>query len=225
MLDSPGTATDYAPGVTLVSQAGAPGYGAKANVITTATQNIKVENKAIQELFDPNYGRMNATLGIEVPFTSAVVQTTIPLGYADATTETLKPGEVQIWKVTHNGVDTHPVHFHLVNVQLVNRVDWANVNLGVRPEELGWKDTVKFNQLEDVIVAVKSEDPADAVRRAVQHPAAGAVGAGGLDRGHHADQRDRPEQPEHPDRPADGGAQRPDQLRLGVRLALPHPRA
>lgn len=159
VLDSPGTATDYAPGVTLVSQAGAPGYGAKANVITTATQNIKVETKAIQELFDPNYGRMNATLGIEMPFTSAVVQTTIPLGYADATTESLKPGEVQIWKVTHNGVDTHPVHFHLVNVQLVNRVDWANVNLGVRPEELGWKDTVKFNQLEDVIVAVKSKIP------------------------------------------------------------------
>jgi FtsP/CotA-like multicopper oxidase with cupredoxin domain/fibronectin type 3 domain-containing protein len=159
VLDSVGTPTDFAPGVTLVSQAGAPGYGAKANVVTTATQHIKVENKAIQELFDPNYGRMNATLGIEVPFTSAVVQTTIPLGYADATTETLKPGEVQIWKVTHNGVDTHPVHFHLVNVQLVNRVDWANVNLGVRPEELGWKDTIKFNQLEDLVIAVKSKQP------------------------------------------------------------------
>ncbi len=159
VLDTVGTPTDFAPGVTLVSLAGAPGYGAKANVVTTATQHIKVETKAIQELFDPNYGRMNATLGIEVPFTSAVVQTTIPLGYADATTETLKPGEVQIWKVTHNGVDTHPVHFHLVNVQLVNRVDWANVNLGVRPEELGWKDTVKFNQLEDLIVAVKSKQP------------------------------------------------------------------
>ncbi len=159
LLDTPGTQTDFAPGITLVSQPGAPGYGAKANVVTSATQNIKVEAKAIQELFDPNYGRMNATLGIEVPFTSAVVQTTIPLGYADATTETLKPGEVQIWKITHNGVDTHPVHFHLVNVQLVNRVDWANVNLGVRPEELGWKDTVKFNQLEDLVIAVKSKQP------------------------------------------------------------------
>src|SRR5690606_34405388 len=64
VLDSPGSAIDFAPGITLVSQAGAPGYGAKANVVTTATQHIKVENKAIQELFDPNYGRMNATLGI-----------------------------------------------------------------------------------------------------------------------------------------------------------------
>lgn len=159
VLDNPGTQTDFAPGIKLVSQSGHPGYGAMANVVTTATQNIKVETKAIQELFDPNYGRMNATLGIEVPFTSATVQTTIPLGYSDARTESLKPGEVQVWKVTHNGVDTHPVHFHLVNVQLVNRVDWANVNLGVRPEELGWKDTVKFNQLEDLIIAVKSKQP------------------------------------------------------------------
>lgn len=25
----------------------------------------------------------------------------------------------QIWKITHNGVDTHSIHFHLFNVQLL----------------------------------------------------------------------------------------------------------
>ena len=29
----------------------------------------------------------------------------------------------QIWRITHNGVDTHPIHFHLYDVQMLNRVD------------------------------------------------------------------------------------------------------
>jgi FtsP/CotA-like multicopper oxidase with cupredoxin domain len=29
----------------------------------------------------------------------------------------------QIWKITHYGMDTHPIHFHLFNVQLINRFD------------------------------------------------------------------------------------------------------
>ena len=33
----------------------------------------------------------------------------------------------QIWRITHNGVDTHPIHFHLYDVQLVNRVTWDNI--------------------------------------------------------------------------------------------------
>ena len=82
------------------------------------------QTKAIQELFDPTFGRLNATLGVEVPFTSALTQTTIPLGYVDAPTEKFSDGETQIWKITHNGVDTHPMHFHLLNVQLINRVGW-----------------------------------------------------------------------------------------------------
>ena len=86
--------------------------------------SVYVENKAIQELFDPTYGRMNATLGVELPFVSALTQTTIPLGYVDPVTEKVTDGETQFWKITHNGVDSHPVHFHLVNVQVINRVGW-----------------------------------------------------------------------------------------------------
>ncbi|BBI99716.1 hypothetical protein FGKAn22_14090 [Ferrigenium kumadai] len=122
-------------------------------------QTLPVQNKAIQELFDPNYGRMNATLGVELPFTSAFNQTTIPLGYVDPATETIADGETQIWKITHNGVDTHPVHFHLVNVQLINRVGWDGTIKPPAENELGWKETVKMNPLEDVIVAVRSKAP------------------------------------------------------------------
>jgi hypothetical protein len=112
-------------------------------------------NKAIQELFD-KYGRMNATLGMELPATTATTQTTIPLGYIDPVTESLPAGETQIWKITHNGVDAHPVHFHLLNVQVLNRVGWDGTLKEPEGGETGWKETVKMNPLEDVIIAVKA---------------------------------------------------------------------
>lgn len=118
-----------------------------------------VENKTIQELFDPTWGRMNATLGVELPFVSALTQTTIPLGYVDPATETVADGETQFWKITHNGVDSHPVHFHLVNVQVVNRIGWDGT---VKPpywNEIGWNETVIMNPLEDIVVAVRSRKP------------------------------------------------------------------
>jgi FtsP/CotA-like multicopper oxidase with cupredoxin domain len=119
---------------------------------------LYVQNKTIQELFDPQ-GRMNATLGVELPFTNAGNQTTVPLGFIDPVTETLAPGEIQIWKITHNGVDTHGIHFHLVNVQVINRVGWDGAIRPPDDNELGWKDTVRMNPLEDIIVAMQAKMP------------------------------------------------------------------
>ncbi|WP_435626665.1 choice-of-anchor D domain-containing protein [Candidatus Ferrigenium straubiae] len=139
-------ATTTAPTTTTTAPAG-------------STVSVWVENKAIQELFEPNYGRMNATLGIELPFSSALTQTTVPLNYIDPATETIADGETQIWKITHNGVDTHPVHFHLVNVQLINRIGWDGTVKPPSDNEVGWKETVKMNPLEDVVVAVRAKAP------------------------------------------------------------------
>ncbi|MBK7615883.1 MAG: fibronectin type III domain-containing protein [Burkholderiales bacterium] len=125
----------------------------------TATGSNLVKTKAIHELFDATYGRLNSILAVELPFTSAMTQTTIPLAYLDAPTEIFSEGETQIWKITHNGVDSHPVHFHLLNVQLVNRVDWAGIMMPPDKNELGWKETVRMNPLEDVIVAVRASTP------------------------------------------------------------------
>ena len=61
----------------------------------------------------------------------------------------------QIWRVTHNGVDTHPIHFHLYDVQLLNRVTWDNIVIPTEPSELGWKETVRIAPLEDTIVALR----------------------------------------------------------------------
>jgi FtsP/CotA-like multicopper oxidase with cupredoxin domain len=119
------------------------------------TCTVPILPKAIQELFELNYGRMNATLGVELPFTNFNTQTTIPLGYMDPVTEVMNTGDTQIWKITHNGVDTHFIHFHLFNVQLINRVGWDGMVKPPDANELGWKETVRMNPLEDTIVALR----------------------------------------------------------------------
>jgi len=115
------------------------------------------------------YGRMSAKLGLELPVTTNLNQTFWTLNYVDPTTETivnnLTPGSVvpgdgtQIWKITHNGVDTHPVHFHIFDAQLVNRVGWDGVIRLPEATERGWKDTIRISPLEDTIVAVRPSAP------------------------------------------------------------------
>ncbi|HET6493980.1 MAG TPA: multicopper oxidase domain-containing protein, partial [Thermoleophilia bacterium] len=61
----------------------------------------------------------------------------------------------QMWRITHNGVDTHPIHFHLYDVQMINRVSWDNIILKTEPGELGWKDTIRVSPLQDTIVALR----------------------------------------------------------------------
>jgi FtsP/CotA-like multicopper oxidase with cupredoxin domain len=126
----------------------------------TAPITINLEQKAIQELFTLDYGRMNATLGTELPLTNFLVQTTLPYGYAEWATEIIQDSKdpnvlPQIWKLTHNGVDTHFIHFHLFNVQVINRIGWDGAVKPPDTNELGWKDTVRMNPLEDIVVALQ----------------------------------------------------------------------
>jgi FtsP/CotA-like multicopper oxidase with cupredoxin domain len=126
----------------------------------TAPVTIGYGQKAIQELFTLDYGRMNATLGTELPLTNFLVQTTLPFGYAEWATEIIEDSKdptvlPQLWKITHNGVDTHFIHFHLFNVQVINRVGWDGAVKPPDANELGWKDTVRMNPLEDIVVALQ----------------------------------------------------------------------
>ncbi|MHB0999415.1 MAG: fibronectin type III domain-containing protein [Armatimonadota bacterium] len=124
---------------------------------------VPFKAKAIQdemgEAFDKEYGRMSGFLGLELPFTNAGNQTFVLQAYMDPATEVIKNGEIQIWKITHNGVDTHPVHFHFFDVQLINRVGWDGAIRLPDPNELGWKDTVRVSPLEDTIVALRPIAP------------------------------------------------------------------
>ena len=148
--------------------------GLNSNVVTftpagsASTVTMKMPNKAIVELFDKDYGRMNATLGIQPPVTNPLLGLLVPFGYIDPPTEKiLDSGSTsstaigsmadgtQIWRISHNGVDTHAMHFHLFNVQIINRV---GIDGSIRlpdANELGWKETVRLNPGEDAIVALR----------------------------------------------------------------------
>jgi len=128
----------------------------------TLVSNFAMKPKAIHDemgaAFD-DYGRMAAKLGLEVPYVNAANQNFVLQNYVDPASEIVTPGGIQIWKITHNGVDTHPIHFHLFDVQVINRVGWDGFIRLPDPSELGWKDTVRISPLEDTIVALRAIPP------------------------------------------------------------------
>jgi FtsP/CotA-like multicopper oxidase with cupredoxin domain len=145
-----------------------------------APLTINLKPKMIQdemgEAFELEYGRMSGFLGVETPNAQAGQQNMILHPYTYPPDEIingveraelgLPPGVditpiasaddgTQIWKITHNGVDTHPIHWHLYDVQLINRVGWDGIIRKPDPTELGWKDTIRISPLEDTIVAIR----------------------------------------------------------------------
>lgn len=119
--------------------------------LENAAVKLEMEPKTIIEDWTMNWGRMNALLGTEVPHTTAINQTSIPQAFVDPPTDLVKitpndnmipisgtlPDGTQLWKVTHNGVDSHVIHFHLFHVQLVNRVGWDGAVYPPEANELG----------------------------------------------------------------------------------------
>jgi FtsP/CotA-like multicopper oxidase with cupredoxin domain len=140
----------------------------------TTPVTIPFQSKSMHDemggTFDTEYGRMSATLGVEIPKSTPQTATTILYGYLDPPTEIIKTSlsatqigslndGTQIWKITHNGVDTHTIHWHMYDVQLINRVAWDNNVRWPDPEELGWKDTLRISPLQDTIIALRPIAP------------------------------------------------------------------
>jgi FtsP/CotA-like multicopper oxidase with cupredoxin domain len=147
----------------------------KFDTLSGAQLSIPIEGKGIHdEMNSANFdewGRMSANIGLEAPGATPLTQNIILYPYVNPVTEKVDGTKgtnslnvtpistnadgTQIWKITHNGVDTHPIHFHLNDVQVINRVTWDNIIIPPEPNELGWKDTVRVSPLEDTIVAVR----------------------------------------------------------------------
>jgi FtsP/CotA-like multicopper oxidase with cupredoxin domain len=149
-------------------------YDSHLKFETVSGQQVTMlaEPKAIHDemgaTFD-DYGRMKASLGLMTPNPDPRVANFIMQGYDDPSTEVIQlvstpigdptADGTQIWRINHNGVDTHPIHFHLFNVQLINRVGWDGAYRLPHPTELGWKDTVRISPLEDTYVALRPIAP------------------------------------------------------------------
>jgi spore coat protein A, manganese oxidase len=119
--------------------------------------------KTLNEDFD-SYGRLRQRLGAP----GATDYLSIPTDVAQA-------GEVQRWMIFNLTGDTHPMHFHLVNVTIRKREAWKfNPSTGdpilplqaipgtarpADPNEQGWKETVRMNPGEVVTVDMKFDLP------------------------------------------------------------------
>ena len=117
------------------------------NTLSGSKIGVQIEPKALHDEtnatdFEP-YGRMSGNIGVEaVPATPlGRASSFIPLSIHRVNFLTpptcqrriqlhrlrQEDDGTQIWKLTHNGVDTHPIHFHLYDVQVLNRVTWDNI--------------------------------------------------------------------------------------------------
>ena len=111
----------------------------------------------LNEYFD-EYGRLIQILGNDAapfgsPYDGTATYLDNPPGTQGATVESVTAGDTEVWEIFNMTADVHPMHFHLVNVQVVNRqlfdmsVFPAPSTSQVRiippdENELGWKETV-----------------------------------------------------------------------------------
>lgn len=138
---------------------------------------LPLQPKAMQdemgEVYD-EYGRMSGFLGLTSPVSSSRNSPFIPYGYAGPPVDIFTGIEdinatpigslgdgTQIWKITHNGVDTHTIHTHLFDAQLINRVAWDGMLMKPDENELGYKETFRVNPLEHTIIAMRPKVPSE----------------------------------------------------------------
>jgi len=126
---------------------------------------LPVQGKMVSELFDPGYGRKTVTLGVEAPLSASGVRTSVPYSAIDPATEYVAgaaqatPPRVgdgtQFWRITHDGIESHSVHFSSFNVQVLARATRDGEARAPDPGELGWKDTLRVDPLESVLIALR----------------------------------------------------------------------
>ena len=142
-------------------------------VIGGTTYPVRVRTLTLNEGFD-EYGRLAQFLGTDTALTG-----TTPgffgrpyVGPLGTPTEVAPAGSVEVWQIANLTADTHPIHFHLVNVQILYRQAIKTkgmtgtfiINPNGQPvapdaNELGYKETVRMNPGEVTVVLMKFDLP------------------------------------------------------------------
>jgi FtsP/CotA-like multicopper oxidase with cupredoxin domain len=154
-VTNPGTGYTSQPQVYLLPTTPG-GVGASATALLSGA--LVMTGKNMTEGFDVEYGRMDIKLGSTPNPLTPGVGAGFVLGiarYIDPPTEVMNDGETVLWRLAHLGVDSHAMHFHLFNVQVINHVDWTGVIKPPYDDEIGWKETIRTNPMEDIILAIR----------------------------------------------------------------------
>jgi len=131
--------------------------------------------RTLNEGFDP-YGRLQQFVGTGTP--GGAGGTVYGMYYEDALKdeEKYEKGAIEVWDIYNTTGDTHPIHFHLVNVQLLGRAPFEQDPDGnpvaftpsgafAAPDdnERGYKETVRMNPGTVTRVIMKFDLPPDPV--------------------------------------------------------------
>jgi len=127
--------------------------------------NAPRRDLTLNENFDQN-GRLKQVLGTTKP---GLVSKGFGLDYLASPTELIIKGATEVWRVFNLTADTHPIHIHLVNFQVLSRQPFRIVRgkftpSGLarfpEPDEMGWKETVKMHPGEVITLIMKFDLPA-----------------------------------------------------------------
>lgn len=126
---------------------------------------LPVQGKMVSELFNPEFGRKTATLGVDAPLSASGVRTSVSYSAIDPATEYMAGAALaspprlgdgtQVWRITHDGAESHSIHFGSFNVQVLARAKRDGDARAPDPGELGWKDTLRIDPLESVLIALR----------------------------------------------------------------------
>ena len=128
-------------------------------------KKVPVRDLTLAENIDL-YGRLNTQIGTNLPNSDG----DFGLDFESQPTEMVSAGQMEVWRLFNLTGDTHPIHFHLVNVQLLYRQafsvsgyngtpNFQGNPIPPEPNEMGWKETVRVNPGQCIAFVVKFKLP------------------------------------------------------------------
>jgi spore coat protein A len=131
--------------------------------------DVLFETKTLNEDFD-EFGRLIQRVGTD----QLKYADSYGRNYMDEPTEVYNEGQTVVWDIYNTTGDTHPMHFHLVNVQVLGRATFDDSIADILaftptspwippdPNYRGWKETVRMNPGEVTRVIMKFDLPKNA---------------------------------------------------------------
>jgi spore coat protein A len=120
------------------------------------------------------YGRLIQLIGTNVANTAdpdfGYGYPYLDSSFMSPNSETIPSGRTEVWRIASLTGDTHPMHIHLQNAQIISRrpFDSGNYNgtpvytgpaKGPDPNERGWKETFRMNPGEVIEIIAKWDLP------------------------------------------------------------------